>query len=161
MAPIFLGTHDVKLDSKGRVSIPAPFRPLLSRQGFDGAVLFPSYKVDGAIEGCGMDFVNQLVDSVNSYELFSDAQEDFSATLFAGSHQLAWDANGRVVLPEILIRTAGLTDKAVFVGNGKMFRIFEPKRYAAWQAERVKALKENPRPLPLGKPAAETPGGVT
>ena len=142
MAPIFLGTHEVKLDSKGRVSIPAPFRPTLSRQGFDGVILFPSYKVEGAIEGCGQDFLNQLMDSVNSYELFSDAQEDLSATIFGAAHQLQWDSNGRIVLPEALIAAADIKDKAVFVGTGALFRIWQPERWAAYQAARRQSAKE-------------------
>jgi MraZ protein len=157
MAPMFLGTHEGKLDSKGRVSIPAPFRPALSRQGFDGVVLFPSYKVDGAIEGCGMDFLNQLLDSVNAYDLFSDEQEDLSATIFADCHQLAWDANGRIVLPDLLRETAGLSDKVVFAGGGNMFRLFEPSRWVAFQAARRQSAREKSPSLAIKRRKAEEP----
>ncbi|WP_421706932.1 division/cell wall cluster transcriptional repressor MraZ [Algihabitans sp.] len=161
MAPIFLGTHEVKLDSKGRVSIPAPFRPTLSRQGFDGVILFPSYKVEGAIEGCGQDFLNQLMDSVNSYELFSDAQEDLSATIFGAAHQLQWDSNGRIVLPEALITAADIKDKAVFVGTGALFRIWQPERWAAYQAARRQSAKEKVPSLAVKSQASgQSAGGA-
>jgi MraZ protein len=155
MAPIFLGTHEVKLDSKGRVSIPAPFRPTLSRQGFDGAILFPSFKVEGAIEGCGYEFLNHLMDSVNSHDLYSDAHENLTTNIFSVAHSLSWDANGRIVLPEDLIETAGLTQKVVFVGNGPTFRIWQPERWRAYMAERREAAKENVPTLPLRPRAGE------
>jgi MraZ protein len=151
MAPKFLGNHEVRLDSKGRVSIPAPFRSMLVRHGQEGVVLFPSYKVDGAIEGCSPDFMDELIDSVTDRELFSDEGEDLSAQMFNDSAELNWDSNGRVVLPQELIEIAGLTDAAIFAGNGRMFRIFEPQHYTAWKAARRRSLKEKSPSLVIGR----------
>ncbi len=151
----FLGMHENKVDRKGRVSVPASFRQVLADQSFQGIVCFLSYRVD-AIEGCGMNFMTELSNSVADIDLFSDAQEDLSATLFSTSHPLAWDSGGRVQLPPDLLEAAGITDTAAFAGMGKTFRIWEPARLAAFQAERRGQAKSKGLTLPLsGKRGGE------
>ncbi len=59
----FLSTVTHKIDSKGRVSVPAAFRAVASAQGFNGIYLYPSF-TEQAIEGGGqflMDNVSQMV----------------------------------------------------------------------------------------------------
>src|SRR5215470_1355957 len=38
----FVGNYTMRLDAKGRVSIPAPFRSVLARDGFDGLYCYPT-----------------------------------------------------------------------------------------------------------------------
>jgi MraZ protein len=141
--PPFLGTFHNKVDRKGRVSVPAPFRQILGTQSFQGIVCFQSYKVD-AIEGCSLNFMADLSESVADIDLFSEQQEDLAATLFSEAHQLAWDSGGRIQLPPALLETAGISETASFVGMGKTFRIWEPEALAAYQAERLPG--RTPRP---------------
>lgn len=147
----FLGTFQNKVDRKGRVSVPAAFRQVLSGQSFTGIVCFLSFKVD-AIEGCGMDFMTQLSDSVASVDLFSETQEDLSATIFSEAHQLSWDSGGRVQIPAELLSSTGITETAAFVGMGRTFRIWEPKALAAFQAERRARAREQGLSLSLSPP---------
>ena len=50
--------------------------------------------------------------------------------LFAAAQPLAFDPEGRIVLPENLVEYAHITDSAAFVGLGKSFQIWEPNRFA-------------------------------
>ena len=122
---LFLSTYVNKVDRKGRVSVPASFRAALQGQSFHGIVVFRSYK-DAAIIGCGIDFMERLSASVTDLDLFSDVQDDLSATIFADSHQLALDGDGRIMLPQDLAAHAGITESAAFVGRGDTFQIWEP-----------------------------------
>jgi MraZ protein len=121
----FIGTFENKLDSKGRVSVPAPFRAALVGQNFHGIVAFPSFRLE-AIEACGMDFIEKLTDSATDFDLFSDDQDAIATTIFAESQQLAMDGEGRVVLPAGLIEHAGIDKQVAFVGMGRLFQIWEP-----------------------------------
>ena len=38
----FVSHYTLRLDAKGRVSIPAPFRAVLARDGFDGLYCYPA-----------------------------------------------------------------------------------------------------------------------
>lgn len=130
----FLGTYLNKVDRKGRVSVPAPFRQVLARDDFQGIVCFASPKV-AAVQGCGLEVMTDLMESMDeAFDHFTDEQEAMAAALFSGSHQLAWDSGGRVQLPETLLQHAGIGEEAVFAGLGKFFRIWEPSAFEAFQA---------------------------
>ncbi len=137
---LFLSTYTNKVDKKGRLSVPALYRSALQHQEFQGIIAFRSYKFS-AIEACGIDRMQQLSNSLDSLDLFSDGQDDLAATIFADAQQLAFDGEGRIMLPEALAAHAGITENACFVGRGATFQIWEPKAFAAHQANaRQRAL---------------------
>jgi len=137
---LFLSKYVNKVDRKGRVSVPATFRAALQGQSFHGIIAFRSYK-DPAIIGCGIDFMERLSTSVTDLHLFSDAQDDFSATIFADSHPLTIDVDGRIVLPGALTDFADITDQAAFVGRGATFEIWEPGAFE----QRLASARERAR----------------
>ncbi len=149
---LFVSTFINKVDRKGRVSVPASFRSALSAQPFAGIVVYPSF-TSAAIEGCGTAFLEDLAASAEaSFDLFSPEQDDLNTLIFASSHQLAWDPEGRVVLPEEILAHAHITEQAAFVGKGRTFQIWEPDALKAHQAEaRERALKNRPQ-LVLRRP---------
>lgn len=131
---LFLSTYTNKLDRKGRLSVPAPFRAALADQAFKGVVAFRSCKYP-ALDCFGMDRMESLGHSLDALDLFSDTQDDLAATIFADARPLAFDTEGRIILPEDLITHANLTEQAAFVGRGHTFQIWEPTAFAAWQTE--------------------------
>ncbi len=149
---LFVSTFINKVDRKGRVSVPASFRSALSAQPFAGIVVYPAL-TSAAIEGCGTAFLEDLAASAEaSFDLFSPEQDDLNTLIFASSHQLAWDPEGRVVLPEEILAHAHITEQAAFVGKGRTFQIWEPDALKAHQAEaRERALKNRPQ-LVLRRP---------
>lgn len=145
---LFVSTFINKLDRKGRISVPAPFRAALAQQSFAGIVAFPSF-TSTAIEGWPISFLEDMATaSAETYDLFSDEQDDLNTLIFSTSHQLAFDPEGRVVLPEELIAHAGLSDLAAFVGKGRTFQIWEPE---AMERHRLEARERaKTRPLRVG-----------
>ncbi|HIJ39173.1 MAG TPA: division/cell wall cluster transcriptional repressor MraZ [Rhodospirillaceae bacterium] len=143
---LFVSTFVNKVDSKGRVSVPAPFRAALTQQSFGGIVVYPSF-TQAAIEGCGTDFLEDLANSASaSFDLFSAEQNDLNTLIFSSSHQLAWDPTGRVQIPEDVLAHAQITEQAAFVGMGRTFQIWEPGALKIHQAEaRSRALKNRPQ----------------
>lgn len=129
---LFLSTFINKVDRKGRVSVPAPFRAQLVGQTFNGIVVFRSYRQQ-AIEACGIDRMTNLSESLDELDQFSEAQDDLAATIFADAHQLPFDSEGRVMLPQLLVEHANVTDAAAFIGRGATFQIWEPEAFRAHQ----------------------------
>lgn len=143
---LFLSTTINKIDAKGRVSVPAPFRAVLSQQPFQGIAAYPSFTAP-CIEGSGMDHLERIASAASdNFDIFSDQQDDLATLIFSQTHQLAWDDGGRILLPEALIEHAGLTTgQAAFVGKGKTFQIWEPEALKAAQAEiRARAMANRP-----------------
>jgi MraZ protein len=122
---LFLSTYRNKIDAKGRVSVTAPFRAVLSNQAFHGIIAYPSF-IHPAIEGCSMHRIEQMSQSIESLDPFSDKRDAFATTILGSSMQLAFDKDGRIILPEPLIETAQLKKEAVFLGKGTTFEIWEP-----------------------------------
>jgi MraZ protein len=152
----FLGTHQNRLDAKGRVSVPAAFRSALKalddgREGGGGMVLRPSHKHD-CIEAWPLATFKELANPLDRLDLFSEAHDDLASTLYADSSALEADKEGRIILPEPLVAHAGLTDIIVFMGLGRIFQIWEP---AAAERRRAEARdRARARSLTL-------PGGTT
>jgi MraZ protein len=128
----FIGTFVNKIDAKGRISVPAPFRTSLQARGLVGVALYPSLTGE-CIEGCGIDRIEALVESMQDAPLPS-VDDDAIAHLIVGSaRETPFDAGGRIVLPEDFIAKAKLTDKGAFVGKGRTFQIWEPTALANTQ----------------------------
>jgi MraZ protein len=149
---LFLSRFVNKIDKKGRISVPAPFRAALSDQSFAGIIVYPHPKLP-ALEGCGYDRLATMVDSHDQMAQFSDARDDLGS-IFAVSHQLAFDPEGRVMLPEELLAHAGITEQAVFAGYGRTFQIWEPAaldRHLNQARERIRIQGTTmPPPRPEG-----------
>ena len=62
---MFLSTFMMKMDKKGRISVPAPWRAHLSEEGFDGFIAFPSISHD-AIDARGAKAFNALMDKLQA-----------------------------------------------------------------------------------------------
>ena len=126
---VFLSTFANKVDRKGRVSVPAPFRAVLERQASSGIILYPSFKHD-CIEGSGDERIQEIVDSIDALDAFSDERENLQ-TILADARQLTIDSDGRIVMPQDLLDYAGIDGNATFVGLGKSFQIWEPSAFEA------------------------------
>ncbi|MGF1611698.1 MAG: division/cell wall cluster transcriptional repressor MraZ [Kiloniellales bacterium] len=127
---MFIGTYENKIDKKGRVSVPAVFRQFLAPQTFAGIVAFPSYRVP-AIEACSYSFMERLKDSIGKEDLFSDAHDALTSSVFAVAQLLPFDVDGRIILPPDFMEKVGITDRAAFVGKGDMFQIWQPEAHKA------------------------------
>ncbi len=149
---LFTSTFVNKVDKKGRVSVPASFRMALASQSFAGVVVFPSF-VHQAIEGAGYELLERLAQSVEQFDPFTDEHDAFSTTIFGDSHQLSFDSEGRILLPEPLLSHASITTSAAFLGRGGTFQIWEPEALQAYKSdavERARADRTALRRLPPG-----------
>lgn len=160
----FLGTHPNRLDSKGRVSIPAPFRTALRALSPDGAaslVLRPSHN-HPCIEGWPTAMFEALAAPLDQMDVFSEAHDDLSAALYADAYPLEADKEGRVVVPEALLAHAGIQDVLAFVGVGGRFQIWEPTAAQRRLAQAREAARTRGLTLPgtpPGGPAGAPRGG--
>ena len=139
----FVSHTTLRLDSKGRVSIPASFRSVLSRDGFDGLYCYPALDRP-AIDAGGNALMAEIEALIGRFTPFSDERERFALALYGTSETLKIDSEGRVQLSESLKRHAGITEAATFVGLGHKFQIWEPGRFQNELAEatdKVRALK--------------------
>lgn len=139
----FVSNYTLRLDAKGRVSIPAPFRAALTRDGFEGLYCYPTLD-QPALDAGGNALLAEIEELITSFPAYSDQRDEFSLALYGTSETLKVDGEGRVILSEALKAHAGITDAVSFVGLGHKFQIWEPGRFRAQLAEatgKVRAMK--------------------
>jgi MraZ protein len=129
----FLGTHRNRLDAKGRVSVPAPFRAAMKAHADKAGdpqagtiVLRPSHK-HACVEVWPQPEFEALAAPLSGVDLFSDAHDDLATALYADAFPAEADKDGRILLPGELIAHANLTDAVVFMGAGRIFQMWEPE----------------------------------
>ena len=66
----FLGRHAKRIDAKGRVSIPAPFRAVLARDGFEGLFVVRS-PASEAVEAGGNQLIAEIDGLLARFDRFS------------------------------------------------------------------------------------------
>ena len=138
---LFLSRFDNRVDRKGRVSVPAPFRAALGPQAAQGIVVYPS-PVQPALEGCGRERIEQLAASIDSFNPYSEDGGALAAAILTRSAELSFDGEGRVILPEAMMLAAGITDIATFAGRGATFQIWNPEAYAAYERDALERARE-------------------
>lgn len=153
-----IGRHVNKIDKKGRVSVPKPFRDAFLQQSFAGVFVFPSFKFP-AIEASGEAFMDRVVSSLDELDMFSDEQDDLASTILENSHPLPFDPEGRVVLPQDIIDHAGIAEQAVFVGRGARFQIWNPETYEIHRKNAFERARASGATLKL-QPARDRDGGA-
>ncbi len=126
---LFFASYCNKIDKKGRVSVPAAFRTLLLSQEFTGMIAYASLKSQ-CIEACGLQRHQAMNARLQAMDPFSPERDALETMLFGESVQIAFDGEGRVMLPSHLLAHAGIQEEAMFVGKGDVFEIWEPGAYA-------------------------------
>ena len=147
----------LRLDVKGRVSIPASYRAVLMRDGFDGLYCYPALDRP-AIDAGGNALMAEIESLIARHPPYSEAREQLTLALYGTSETLKVDGEGRVILSDHCKNYAGISDSVAFVGLGHKFQIWEPDRFRAELAEATDKVRALKRQLGLQRAATETPG---
>ncbi len=146
-----MGTHLTKLDSKGRVFIPASFRAVLRAGRPDGEaapiVMLPSHKQPCVQVWPACAFL-RLGAAMDQLDTFSEEQDDLAFSLFADACEITPDKDGRIVLPDMVAEHAGVTDQLAFVGLRDRFEIWTPDAAARRRAEAHERARSRGLTLP-------------
>jgi len=123
------GQYRRPVDEKGRISIPAEFRPIL--QGQRG-----SFFLNRGFERCIMGYPEEKWERV--LELVSRAPLDntntrrFKRTFFSGAKEVSCDQQGRILIPQALAQYAGITREVAIVGLSDFIEIWDAEAWDKW-----------------------------
>jgi MraZ protein len=136
----FVSNVTLRLDAKGRVSIPAPFRAVLARDGFEGLYCYPALDRP-AIDAGGNALMAEIEALIARFAPYSEEREQLATALYGTSETLKIDSEGRVMLTEALKAHAGITDAVAFVGLGHKFQMWAPRRFHTELAEASRTVR--------------------
>ncbi|WP_150525443.1 division/cell wall cluster transcriptional repressor MraZ [Roseibium sediminis] len=151
----FVSHFTNRLDAKGRVSIPAPFRSVLAKDGFEGLYVIASSHC-AAIDAGGNALLNEIQTRLDAFSKLSPDHDALAMALFGASETPKIDSDGRMVISDMIREHTGLTDQVTFAGMGYKFQIWEPAKFREHSAEvRKRALAM----LSGQVPPTQMPGG--
>ncbi|MCR9270844.1 MAG: hypothetical protein NXH72_12710 [Hyphomonadaceae bacterium] len=136
---MFVSTFETSLDSKGRVSVPAPFRHAL--EGGVRIFLYPALDGSPCLEGGGDALMQQNQTTLLRMSPTSTARKVFLNRTVSKAIELKLDDTGRIKIPEKHLAMAGIGKDLVFVGAMDRFYVWEPARYAVFDAEMESQLE--------------------
>lgn len=145
---MFLSTTTNNRDAKGRVSVPADFRAVITAQSigkdgaFDGIIVRPSFSGE-CLEGGGEQLFEAYRASINALDYFDPNREAMEQAIFGESRRLPFDSGGRVSLPHELADMFGFNGRVTFVGLGDRFEIWPPEAHEQRVIELRKRASEN------------------
>ena len=145
----FVSTFTNKIDAKGRVSIPASFRAVLTRDSYaggegSGIYCYPSLDAP-ALDAGGERLAKKIDGLLAGLPDYSDERDQLSVALYSDVQVLNLDGDGRIVLPPALRQQAGISTEVTFVGMGDKFQIWEPKAFEAYRASARTKVHEHRR----------------
>lgn len=120
---MFLGTHTLRLDEKGRLFLPAKYRDELAR----GLVLTKGQ------ERCLYVFpeseFGRITEALRAAPVTAKAVRDYSRVFFASASDEIPDRQGRITIPPALREYAALEHECVVIGANTRLEIWDS---AAW-----------------------------
>ena len=150
----FVSNFTNRLDAKGRVSIPAPFRAVLAREGFEGVYVQPALDAP-ALDAGGHTLLDEIDAFLSTLPPYSDERDRLSTALYGTSEILRVDPEGRVILTEQAKAYAQIAEAVTFVGLGRKFQIWEPHAFRAHLEDARKKVRDLKQIL-----SVETPDGM-
>lgn len=129
-----------RLDAKGRVSLPAPFRALLQKDGVDSIYVHPALDLP-TLDCGGSQLLLKLEALVARFPAYSRERELLATAVFGMSQQVRLDGEGRFIVTDMMRNHAGISDQVVFVGLDHKFQIWSPERFAERQKAAVERMQ--------------------
>ena len=120
---MFLGQYRHNFDAKGRLTIPARFRELLT----DGAFVTQGFEQNLMV--LTPPTFEAITQGVNQTSITDPTARDLKRLLFSTASQVEPDGNGRILIPQFLRELAGLDSEAFLVGVGDYFEIWSPTQW--------------------------------
>ena len=126
---MFKGMVEHQLDDKNRLRIPSKFKKELT--GENGEKSYSFFRgMNRCICVMADDELDDTIASI-SEEAISESNQA-SAMFFSSIFSAEEDAQGRVVLPAMLKKMAGIQKDIVTLGRGKRLEIWAAERYYAY-----------------------------
>lgn len=137
----FLSSAVNRIDAKGRVSVPAHFRAVVLKRGYQE--LYALKALDRpALDVGGLDLLDRYEQRIAMEDPFLQTADDMSYFVHGDSDFLKLDQDGRITVTDFIREHTAITTEVAFVGRGTFFQMWEPSRLETYGAQvRQRLLK--------------------
>jgi MraZ protein len=133
---MFLGTHNPKLDEKGRLILPAKFRDGLG----DGLVMTKGQ--ERCIVIWPAESFQEYAESLRARSTNNEKVRAYTRVFFSSAFDDVADKQGRVTVPSQLRDYAGLTKELVVIGNNTHLEIWDLHTWNTYLSEKESSFSD-------------------
>lgn len=130
----FLANSINRIDSKGRVSVPANIRSVLQKRGFSELYALRALDVP-AMDVGGTDLLDRYEERIAMEDPFLQTADDMSFFVHGDGAFVKIDQDGRITMTDFMREHTGISTDVAFVGRGHFFQMWEPERFGAHAAK--------------------------
>lgn len=149
---MFAGSFECRMDLQGRVAIPSAFRRKIEGPGDSFILTF----LDDAIAGYPRKTWLSLEKQVLSLPAFSKKARAMSRVLASRAHESRLDTQGRILVPPVLRRLAGLDRDVVVIGAMDRFEVWPRDKWSLFASQAEALLDAASSELSFGLPGPST-----
>lgn len=142
----FRGINNIAVDAKGRMALPARYRERLLE--ICGGRLIVTVDQDHCLLVYPLPEWEIIEEKINNLPSLNAQSRLLQRLLIGYATDLEMDGQGRILLPAMLREYAGLKKKAVLIGQGKKFEIWDEDTWSENQDEWAEAVKADEGELP-------------
>jgi MraZ protein len=133
---MFLGTHQPRLDEKGRLFLPAKYREDLA-----GGVVITKGQ-EHCLFVWPRDEFSGLTEKLRNAPVTDKASRDYLRVLFSGASDQLPDRQGRISIPSTLRTYAGLQRDCVVIGANTRLEIWDSQAWDTYLAAQEDTFAE-------------------
>lgn len=124
----FFGVYQHAIDAKGRTSLPAKFRDVLSAQGAEKLFVAPDL-LDSCLQAYAPAQWTAFTEKVAKLPQYDPTVRHLVRSVVAPAQECPVDKLGRILLPEVLRAHAGLGGEITWAGTVDKIEIWSPERW--------------------------------
>ncbi|MGV1949731.1 division/cell wall cluster transcriptional repressor MraZ [Agrobacterium vitis] len=135
----FLSNATNRIDTKGRVSVPAAFRAVLVERGIQELYCFQDFTFP-AISIGGPDLLERYERQIVGEDPFSPVANEMSLLVHGGGVFMRLDSEGRLMVTDFIRDFTGIASEVTFVGRSDHFQVWQPQAFHEAQAAARRGL---------------------
>lgn len=124
---MFYGEHSHSLDKKGRLIIPAKFREVFKEHFAE------KFYLTRGLDGCLFVFTEESWKSqerkFREMPFTRSESRQFNRLYFSGACDAVCDKQGRILIPEYLMRYAGIKEEVIIIGVSDRIEIWAREKW--------------------------------
>ncbi|MFI7634684.1 division/cell wall cluster transcriptional repressor MraZ [Nonomuraea sp. NPDC049400] len=133
---MFLGTHQPRLDDKGRLFLPAKYREELA----EGLVITKGQ--ERCLYVFPVEEFQRITEALSTAPVTAKAVRDYSRVFFASASDEKPDKQGRITIPQSLRQYAGLARDCVVIGANTRLEIWDAQAWDTYLSAQEQAFAD-------------------
>jgi len=139
---MFRGVHNINLDAKGRMAVPARFRDSLM-QDDQGALVVTIDTEERCLLVYPLKEWEPIQAKLEALPSFNPAARRIQRLIIGHATDVDLDGNGRILLPAPLREYAGLEKKMVMMGQGNKFELWDEAHWQECRESYLVAMRDD------------------